>query len=200
MLDRNYQPRISVITDFISVEDFETLYTYCYENKDLFKEVNQTSSAWDNHNAWREDSNTRKAMSYIEQPHSKFKDITYMKAVPILEKYSGPDSYEEVQQKIPSDIIILTHYSIWPDSPMKEKAIDILKNVLEKTEQMIKDIYNVKALAESGPWISLAENGAHMNMHLDGYPSEDESKITEFSSVFYISDKNDFEGGILTCL
>jgi len=198
-----YEPRISVFTDFLPEDDWKIIEKYCRDNKDNFPFVGYDSPV-----RWK-----------IEA-HSKNPDLEYVKSFLISEeeyelyvngKIQEPypndtkhgDNYNismevlepkiDESKSIEEDVLLLTHYSKWPNVELQKASYNILSKYLNGVVEIVKEIYEVDCFSESGPWIALAKKGGYMNMHCDGTFISNRDATTHFSSVYYIND--DYDGG-----
>ena len=177
-------PTINIFNNFLGDHEWRIVKEYCLKHKEKFFDQKESN--------WREKSYSKISVVHKEQTHSTNQDVSYMRA--FLNKDSVSfNNNEQEQDRIPKNIIVLKHYLDWPEDKCKHDVIEILSSMTKKIEQKIYDLYLTKAVSESGPWISVATDGMKMNMHVDGYPSLDQSKVTKFSSVYYINE--DFVGG-----
>lgn len=178
-----FNPIINIFNNFLDQEEWRVVSEYCSKNKEKFFTQKESN--------WREKSYSKISVTHKEQTHSIRQDVVYMRA--FLENTDLKTDETYTVEEVPKNIILLKHYIDWPDDNSKSLVTDILKNMTLTIEQKIYDLYGIQAVSESGPWISIAKNGMKMNMHVDGYPSIDKTKITKFSSVYYIND--DFDEG-----
>lgn len=202
MINKKIQPRISIFTDFLPKNDWEIVEKYCRDNMENFPFV-----GYDSPIRWK-----------IEK-HSKYPDIEYVKSFliseeeyelyvngvieePYPEHTKHGDNYnismEVLESKIDDkdikeDVLSLIHYSQWPNDALQKATYNILNSYLNGVVDIVKEIYQEDCFSESGPWIAVAKENGHMNMHCDGTFINNRDAVTQFSSVYYIND--DYEGG-----
>ena len=88
------------------------------------------------------------------------------------------------------------NYKISMHEPVDGDVHKILLWMLIKTRDTIKTLYGNDTYFESGPWLSMANEGDYMALHCDGVFLATEGASTDFSAVYYVND--DYEGGELT--
>lgn len=159
-------PRISVFTDFLPKDKWEKVNKYCRENTERFQFVGYSDKVgWEEH-THTIDQNIKFQRSFLTNENNQ-KNIT---------RHGD-------------------NYKISMHEPVDGDVHKILLWMLIKTRDTIKTLYGNNTYFESGPWLSMANEGDYMALHCDGVFLATEGASTDFSAVYYVND--DYEGGEL---
>ena len=179
-MKKTHEPRISIFTDFLSENDWQTIDKYCRENKNNFEFVGYGSPV-----RWK------------EYTHSKNPNLKFKRSFLMTEEEYTSFSNGEIEEPYPEDSRHGDNYIMYMDiptkNPMHGSIYQTLTRMLNKTEEIILDIYGHQTLRESGPWLTYTSIGDHMNLHCDGTFIANRDVSTDFSAIYYIND--DYEGG-----
>jgi len=170
------KPRIIIYKDFLPKENWNTVNNYCVAKEDNFEFVGYGSPV-----RWK------------KYTHTKDENFTYQRSFLMTEEEYDLFTQGKIEEPYPDDSRHGDNYKMSMDIPVSGETFEILADVLDKTIVLIKNIYGVDTVRESGPWITKASKGDYMKMHCDGTFLADRNAYTHYSSVYYIND--DFKGG-----
>jgi len=159
-------PRVCFFTDFLPVDEWQTVKKYCEINEDKFEFVGNNP-----------------AIGWKKQTHSTRPDITFQ------------TSFLPTQEEIDAGGYMTNgdNYKISMHIPMDEYVNKILLWMLIRTRDIIKDTFGNKTYFESGPWLSMAKETDNMGLHCDGVFLDKVGAVTDFSCVYYVNDE--YNGG-----
>lgn len=175
-MNKKHNPTISIFTNLLSEDYSETLKKYCKENKDNFQFVGYGTPV-----RWK------------EYKHSRNPNIKFKRSFTMTDEQYQLLTNNEIDEPYPNDTKHGDNYKISMHLPGDKLIHDILKSVLEKTEEIVLDMYGDTIFRQTEPWLTLAKTGDYMSLHCDGKFMENKRISTDFSSVYYIND--DYEGG-----
>lgn len=159
-------PRIGIYTDFLPQTEWAKVDIYCQKNIDKFEFVGYSQD-----------------VGWTESTHSDNSEIKFQRS-----HLTTGKNAENVSRH--GD-----NYKISMHEPVDGEVHKILLWMLIKIRDTIRSLYGNDTYFESGPWISMAQEGDHMGLHCDGVFIATEGASTDFSAVYYVND--DYEGGEL---
>jgi hypothetical protein len=165
-------PRVLVFNDFLPESDWQTVDAYCRSKGDSFEFIGYGSN-----------------MRYKEYTHSQRHDIKYQRSYLSDDKNDTGTRHGDNYKIYMVDLTNTSHFLY------DEHTSETLSMMLRVTQRLISDIHGNQTIYESGPWLSRAPVGGHMNLHCDGTFIANPDLSTDFSAVYYVND--DYEGGEL---
>jgi len=129
--------------------------------------------------------------------HSRLNHIEYERCF-ILED----EEYQLIRTKqkpepYPESMGNETDWQTLMHRPIDENIKNLLSKVLDKSQEIIFEIFGDKTVWEFGPYLSMYGEGKSLRLHCDGFQyGMDGYPQTDYSTVYYIND--DYSGGEYT--
>ena len=159
-------PKLCIFNDFLPLDEWEAVDKYCRRNEDRFEFFGDNP-----------------LVSWKDNVHSKFDDIKFRTSFPTSEEQIKSGDYTTDR-----DYFKNLHHK-----PTDERVYQILNWMSINVRDIIRETYGNKTYYEGSPLLSLAKEGAFLDMHCDGFFLGLEGAVTDFTSVYYIND--DYDGG-----
>ena len=152
-------PRISVFADFLPKDKWEKVDKYCRENIERFQFVGYSDK-----------------VGWEEHTHTTDQSIKFQRSF-----LTNENNHRNITRH--GD-----NYKISTHEPVDGDVHKILLWMLIKTRDTIKTLYGNDTYFESGPWLSMANEGDYMALHCDGVFLATEGASTDFSAVYYVNE------------